>query len=541
MSDGGSARADRFASLFILLLAATVRILTIPSSLPYLGYVDEGHVLHPVVTLLRTEGWDPKTYLHPSLSVYLITGMAHLARPVYRMVHGHSLLDDLPANETYYDFVSPPELIVLGRVLIATISVATVALVFAFAQRLGGRHAAVLAGLLAALCPALVTRAPIVIIDSVAAFFALAALFFAHRLEISAPDDPVSAPTGLSRATIRDSLLAGACAGLALTAKYTIGVVFLAVAFTILTRPGGLREKLRLLVLATGGAIGTAVIAMPALVFRLRAVVRAVLEQSMLYANPTLFDFSHGGPGYFGQAILPLELGLPLSIVGVFGFGWMLARRPTRRTALAWAFFAAALLAPLLSHHYQPFRNVLPLVPPFCIAAALPLAGGLSLWNRKGLLAALIALIVTGSLATSLASWLAARVRLVDSRISLVNWLATHTRHDQKILVLSDLAILPTELQRSPAKVRLVPWFEALDALQTETYDYVVVGQIDLSGSTRPDGAMYRRRWEEGTSAMTPEVSFGGKPTPVFPNYWRYNDELITVLRPSGTQHEVER
>ncbi len=534
MFDGHSARADRLSLLFVLLIAATVRVLTIPSSLPYLGYVDEGHVLHPVITLLRTNGWDPQMYLHPSLTIYLITGMAHLARPVYRMVHGHSLLKDLPANEAYYDFVAPPELILLGRVLIATISVATVALVFLFARRLGGRRAAVLAGLTAALCPALVTRAPIVIIDSVAAFFALAALFFAHRLEGSATGDSRSAPSGLSRTSIRDSLLAGACAGLAMTAKYTIGVVFLAVALTILTRPRRLQEKLRLLVFATGGAIGAAVIAMPALVLRARAVVRAILEQSMLYANPSLFDSSYGGPGYFGQAILPLELGLPLSIVGAFGFAWMLARRPTRRTALAWGFFSAALLLPLLMHHYQPFRNVLPLVPLLCIAATLPLAGELSLRNRKGLLTALIALIVTGSLVTHLASWLPARIRLVDSRTSLVNWLVTHARHGQRILVLGDLAILPAELQRCPANVRLVSSLEALDALRTEPFDYAVVGQFDMSGSKSPEWATYRQRLGEITSAMAPEASFGGKPTSVFPNYWRYNDELITVLRPPG-------
>jgi hypothetical protein len=538
METDARASSDRHGHLlWILALALLIRAIPLGSGLPYLGYVDEGHVLHPVITLLKTRGWDPGTYLFPSLTAYLITGLVHLARPVYRIGHGHSLLADLPADETYYDFVSPPEVILLGRTLIATFSVATVALVFVLARRIGGRRAAVLAGLMAALCPALVTRASIVIVDSVSTFFALATLYFAHRLEGPERDGSLSRAGKSPLATACDSILAGTCAGLAFTAKYTIGVVFLAVVLTILTRPNSLRERLRLLAWATGGAIGAAVIAMPTIVFRTRAVVAAVLEQSRLYANPSLFTFSFpsGGPGYFRQAILPLELGLPLSIAGVFGIGWMLARRSTRLTALGWALFTAALLAPLLVHLYQPFRNALPLVPPLCIAASLPLAGALSLRTSKGLLRALVALIVIGSLGISLVRWLPERSRLVDSRTSLVTWLTTHTRRDQEVLVLRDLAILPAELERVSATIRMVPWLDALHDVQTGRFDYFVTGQIDLSGPTKPEWATYRKRLGDATSAMAPETSFGSRPTPVFPNFWRYSDELIVVLRPPDT------
>lgn len=522
--------------LWILALALLVRVIPLRSGLPYLGYIDEGHVLHPVITLLKTNGWDPQWYLHPSLTLYLITGLIHLARPVYRMVHGHSLLLDLPADETYYDFVSPPEVILLGRILIAIFSVATVALVWVLARRLGGRRAAILAALFAALCPALVTRASIVIIDSVATFFALATLYFAHRLEGSGGSDSSPGAAGHPLTAGRDSVLVGVCSGLAFTAKYTIGVVFLPVAFVILMRPNTRREKLRLLFLAVGAAICTAAVTMPAIVFRTHAVVAAILEQSRLYAHPSeyIFNFSPGGPGYFRQAIRSLELGLPLSVAGILGLAWMLAGHRTRKTAMSWLLFGGALLAALLFHPFQAFRNALPLVPLLCIGASLPLAGELIPGTFKGRLKMLAALIVIASLGASLIRWLPDRTRLVDSRSVLVTWLTTHVRRGQNVLVLSELAVLPTQLRRIPADVRTVPWTEALEAFRSERFDYVVTGRIDLSGPSNPALRPYRQIWEETMSRLTPEASFGEQPTPVFPNYWRGNGELITVLRPAA-------
>ncbi len=528
---------------WILALALLVRAVPIGAGLPYLGYIDEGHVLHPVIRLLRTNGWDPGWYLHPSLTLYLITGLTDLARPAYRMIHGRSLALDLPAQDaypadtTFYDFVSPPEVILLGRLLIVVLSVATVALVWALARRLGGRREAILASLLAALCPALVTRASIVIIDSVATFFALATLYFAHRLEGTSGNGSPPGAAGLADTARRDSVLAGACAGCAFTAKYTIGLVSLAVAFVILTRPGRLRDRLRLLLSAAGAAICAAAVTMPALVFRTRAVVTAILEQSRLYAHPSqfTFDFSPGGPGYFRQAIRSLELGLPLSVAGILGLAWMLTRRRTRKTAMGWLLFGGLLLFALFLHPFQAFRNVLPLVPLLCIGAALPVAGELPPATLRGWLKTLAALLVIASLAAPLVRWLPERTRLVDSRTLLVNWLSVHARPGQNVLVLADLAVLPTELMKIPAHVRTVRWSEALDALRSGRFDYVVTGRIDLSGPSDPALGPYRRRWDDAMSRLTPEVSFGEQPTPVFPNYWRGNGELITILRASDT------
>ena len=78
----------RFKSLlpgFAILIAATaVRLPTLTAGLPYMTYVDEGHVLHHVVHLLSAGTWEPSTYSYPSLPFYLVAGaaLAYAVHPV---------------------------------------------------------------------------------------------------------------------------------------------------------------------------------------------------------------------------------------------------------------------------------------------------------------------------------------------------------------------------------------------------------------------------------------------------------------------------
>ena len=74
------------------------------------------------------------------------------------------------------------------------------------ATRLGNRPAGLLAMLLTAICPALVTRASIVIVDTFAAFFVLLVLYFSERI-LSSPIESAWKNVGL----------AGLAAGLALS------------------------------------------------------------------------------------------------------------------------------------------------------------------------------------------------------------------------------------------------------------------------------------------------------------------------------------
>src|SRR4051794_9580125 len=83
------------AVLVIAIIAVAVRLPALTAGLPYMSYVDEGHVLHHVNYLLSHHTWEPDTYSYPSFPFYLIAGAALAGSPVYALVHGHPLLADL--------------------------------------------------------------------------------------------------------------------------------------------------------------------------------------------------------------------------------------------------------------------------------------------------------------------------------------------------------------------------------------------------------------------------------------------------------------
>jgi len=512
----------------VLALAAAVRAPFLTSSLPYLGYVDEGHVLHPVTLLLRTGGWDPGSYLYPSLTAYLCAAAANAARPLYRFVHARPLAADLSTGADFYDFVTPAAVILSGRIVVLAASLAIVLLGVALARRIGGGRAGLAAGVLLALCPALVQRSSVVVVDTVAALCVLAALNVAARFSPGAENAPV---------TIRPdatAFLAGLLSGLAAAAKYPAGAVIVAVVFT-LARSGGPRSaRWRLVAWSLLGTAAGAVAGTPAFVLRTRAVVAALSEQSRLYANPALFTADGPGPPLFAQAFLRWELGFLLPLLGAAGAVALLVRRETRTMTAGWAAFAAVFLAPALAHAFQPFRYALPLVPPLVIAAAALLAREAARFAKRntailgGAVAALVLSFVPGLVTTF-------QVRGArDSRVTLVNWLAESSRPGTRILVIRELAILPRELARLPVTPRVVPWTDAKALAGSGAFDLLVCGRFDLAGAVptphEEEGAAVRD-FEAWLAGLPAAARFGSVPTPFNPFFWRSNDELLIVAR----------
>ncbi|MDQ3120291.1 MAG: glycosyltransferase family 39 protein, partial [Verrucomicrobiota bacterium] len=170
--------------------------------------------------------------------------------PFYHNFYGHDFQEDLPrepglpTSKQNYDFIAPAELIVAGRMATAVVSLATVILAGILAGRLAKNRAGLLAMLLMAVCPALVTRGSIVIVDTFAAFFVLAVLYLCARIQTEA-DKPLW----------RDVALAGIATGLAFASKYPAAAVGLAVIAAILTCPVPWSRRLRLCFPAAGGFI----------------------------------------------------------------------------------------------------------------------------------------------------------------------------------------------------------------------------------------------------------------------------------------------
>ena len=289
----------------ILVLAILFRFLPIRSGLPYSDYVDEGHVLHQTIDAFNNRSLDVYWYGLPALPAYCAGASLLFYGPFYHHFHGHRFQKDLPherdlpTSKLNYDFIAPVELIVAGRIATACLSIASVILAGIFAARLANDHAGLLAMLLVAVCPALVTRASIVIVDTFATFFVLVVLYLCARIQAEA-----------SKPVWRDVALAGLATGLAFASKYPAATVGMAVIATILILPVQWRRRLRLFFPAAGGFVLGILLGAPMTFLKPITVWRDIM------ANLRDYGSIHSPQGYFVQAISMFELGVPLLLVG---------------------------------------------------------------------------------------------------------------------------------------------------------------------------------------------------------------------------------
>ncbi|MFZ1220374.1 MAG: glycosyltransferase family 39 protein [Chthoniobacterales bacterium] len=520
---------DRVLWLVLIALAALLRLGPIASGLPYIDYVDEGYVLHQATDLLNKRTFDTGWYGYPSLPAYLTAGALIAEGGIYRYLHGHSFRSDLPQEEggqinrrDNYDIISPPELIIAGRLVAACLSLGTVLLAGGIATRLGGRAAGLLAILITAVCPALVARASNVIVDTFATFFALLALYCCERLWSKSNNSWEGAI----------ALAAGMAAGLAFASKYTAGAVFVPIILLLCALSASKAGRVRLSLWASLGLFLGIALGAPAVIFKLRTVVQNVAG---IAANYRIITSS---PGYLGQSVSASELGWPLAIAGCAGFWLMLRRKSTRSTAIGWGVFALVLLALFVGRPFQPFRNLLPLVPPFCIAAAIAFSALIG-WARQGArprrrLVLTVALISAGAVSLALPSFRQVQGRLAqrDSRVQAIDWLHQNAAREETVLGIRELAILPAEWKRIAARPTVVSLFEASDLLERQPFDYIVTGDFDLRYATDPaSSSAHLARWKENLSRMPVQAVFGQVVTPVVPYLWRTNDERIIIVR----------
>ncbi len=521
-----SKRNESILWLILLLVAAFLRIAPIGASLPYIDYIDEGYVLHQTIHLLNKRTLDTAWYGYPSLPAYLNAAALIGWSPMYRQVHGHSFRRDLPQEEDAqtssgynYDLISPPDLIFAGRLVTAALSIGTVLLAGVIASKLRGRVAGFLALLFTALCPALVLRASNVIVDPFATFFALVAIYFFERIR---PNERWSSLNGAA---------AGVAAGLAFASKYAAGAVFIAILVVIAMLPAAKKSRLRLGLIAAAGLLCGIALGAPATFLHWRTVTHDVAITAGNYYVIT------SSPGYFGQAVSALELGWPLMIAGGAGIVLMLRRRESRRTAIAWLLFAIVLLAPFVNRPFQPFRNLLPLVPPFCIAAGIAFSDLLDwAWEKQRPLFRAATLVLIGACSATLALPLFRPIRQrmthSDSRVQAIDWLQHHATREQSVLGIRELAILPAEWKRIAATPTVASLLDVVGVPEPAHFDYIVTGDFDLRYA--PDSAAASaslERWKQKTASYVAAAEFGAGPAFVVPYLWRGNDERIIVLR----------
>jgi hypothetical protein len=523
-----SRRNESILWLVLVGLAAFLRFAPIGSHLPYIDYVDEGHVLHPAIGILQAKTFDSSVYTYPPLTSYLTIAAIKVYSPIYRIIHHHKISKDFPADRDFhtplgdnYDLITPPEIIWLGRLVAACLSVGTVILSGAIARRLGGARAGLFAMLFTALCPALVSRGSIISLDTTATFFVAAALYFCQRMRTSGE--------GSENTAWRWAAAAGIASGFAFGGKFTAGAVFVAVLVTIAFLPVPRKSKALLAAIAGAGLFAGIFCAVPGAVLHPSGIAREISGISRFYQT------IHSDTGYWSTAFSGGEIGVLLMIAGLAGIIWMLWDALTRRTALSWIAFGVLLLSAIVSSSFQPFRNVLPLVPPLCIAAAL-LLGRIRLASAPWIVPVVV-VVIGLSLGWSSSVYCRNRMSHIDARVRAIDWLQQHASKEEKVLGIRELAVLPAEWKRVAAKLTIVSWSEAADLLEREPFDYVVTGEFDLRLAPDTDRwSAYLARWKERTAPLPVEASFGAVATPIVPYFWRTNDERILILRNRTTE-----
>lgn len=514
------------SGLAVLLLAAAVRLPSLTAGYPYINYVDEGNFLYPVAEMLRLGRWEPGWYMYPSLPLIATATAARLGDPLRRTLRGgRSLADDLRSNNGMYDDLSP-DLLLAGRVMSLLAGLGIVVLAGRLGRRLAGPRVGMAAALLTAFAPPLVIRGAIASVDPFAAFFVLAVLLFAERLRAALGNGENGARPG------REALAAGAMAGFAFAAKYPAVLAGLVPLWIVLRSTSPWRHKVRLLLLSAAGAASAAVLAMPGLLVHPRDVWAAILRQGELYAGLT------SQAPLWRQALIRAEWDLPYDhpelgalflLLALAGLVLAWRDRELSISVQAWSLYAAAVLLLFARYAFHPFRNLLPLVAPACILVAIlwdRLRARLArtLWTHAADAAAVILLVVFFVRPVDGYAW--ERLHLKDSRAEVVDWLAPRLRPDDAVLVIQELAILPEELDRLPARTFLAHWPRVPRALANRHHRYLIASVPPPSGPYRLDSddrAALLRDYEV-------RVRFGTDPTPQDHYWWHGNRQTVFVL-----------
>lgn len=499
-------RLSRRAALFIfiapLLLAVALRVPMLTAALPYISYIDEGHVLHRVMQMLAVGTWDPGWYRYPSFSMGLIAIVGKL----FDLLSGGSLIAAIPQNHSdYYDLIAPPSLILIARLIVLVHSLGIITISTLLIKRLIISDSVLpilCTAVLVAVIPALHTRSAIVIVDTLAAFYVLLVMYLCCLLRTT---DKITLVC----------ILAGAACGLAAAAKYQSGsVCIVVVAVLVLTPQLAALQRLKLLIFAGCAAVVTALLAMPSLLFRFEAVIADLQAQWHIYGSKTGYSGS-----YLGYALSYREFGAGFLLLATAGGVALFFRKGQRAYIIGWLLFCIPFLILPLRFNYQPFRNILPLVAPACILIGVSMDVALRFSRRFGLVMCAVLLCSAIFLLNKDIKTTHLRVQKIDSRAQALDWLAKAAT--APVYISAELVFLPDELSKIERSVAMVIPGDRLRELFLSDQAGLFVMEKDVV-HTDP----FRDK--------KPLKMFGRRSLPDYPGYWRTNDLGIVVYRNTG-------
>lgn len=442
----------------ILAVAAAARLWYLTAGIPHAVEIDEPIVVNHALRILQTGDWNPHVFNYPTLVIYFhaVLDIARFLWGALRAEWGSLAAFDMGAIYR------------TGRFAGALIGVATVWLTYRLGAELGSRGVALFAAAQLAVRPMHVRESHFVLTDVPMTALTVLAMWLALRAG--------------RRSAIGAYAWAGAACGLAAAAKYTGGVVFVAVAVTWLLHEWRSADR--------GLKLGAAAAA-AALAFLIAAP----------YTVLDLPSFLDGFASLFAQFAAPSRASDPawvlyakhLWINGAFELTLALLAIPIVlvRGGRAWGpvvAFAAAYFYELSSHSHVFGRYVLPLLPVICLLSSaavfelLTLVARVPSLARPAARAALLALVMLGVLYYQTAStvrWLDA-FRRPDTRGIAADWLKKNVPKGARLAVENSG---PSYLDAAGFKVagsellmdHDVNWY------RQQHVDYLVISAADLS------------------------------------------------------------
>jgi len=510
---------DAVVLLFILMLAATVRLLPTRAGLPYLHEWDEPQIASTALNMMKTGDLNPHFFHYGTLTIYAQLGVdvAHFfflmrahpppfpVEPGRFIEHGEI---DLGSIETFYDTgfpweVSHPSFYLWNRAFNALLGTATVFVTFLLGRLLAGATAGLLAAALMAVQGFHVELSAVVNPDVAMTLFALTAIWASVAFS----------QNGLARWLVA----ALVCCGLAASAKYNG-------AFSVVAPMAALAARRRY---AAPAWLWVAVPVVPALAF-LAGTPYALLDlpSFLSQAGFELYHYAargHGavpvepGWGHFALQVRRVaeHFGVVPALVALGGLA-LLARRAGGLVALVYP----ALYFCSMATTRAPFhRNLLVVYPLLAIAAAVAVvfvlarlpATPASRWRRASRVTLAVGVpVYLGFLAFAAArlGWEQWERRETRSQaVDAVNAM-TRTTAAARVGIAGELRVHRLDLARLAAPYEVRPHLDLVCA--AEVYDVIVTG-ARYAGlwSAMPEAKRQARRLNAALLAE-PELLIGG-------------------------------
>ncbi len=370
------------ALVIVVLIGLWFRAPRVGGSMPYFYHPDEANHFYRSVRMLQTNDYHPYYFLKPTLCFYIrlpaiAGGFLWSAREgEIREIDEIVRRDENdPAGILWT--ASHPRIVMWARSVGTLFSLVMILATYGIARRVvASPWPAVLAALLVAYAPFLITESSTIAVDALMAAFCLLCVWLSLRVM----EDP----------TAGRAALAGLAAGLAVTSKYN-GLPIVAVPLLACTLSG--RCNLRAVTAALSFSAVGFLIGTPYSLLAVSDFLNGMAQEIVHYGI-----LGHGNatvePGWphaqrFLARMSRAGGGFALTYVGIAGAGILLATR--WRAALVILAFPAGYLALMLSQRVFAFSNMMVMPPFFAIAAAcavqlvlqyrnrLPRAAGLAL------------------------------------------------------------------------------------------------------------------------------------------------------------------